>query len=427
MFGMQELFEKQLKEQLKPHKLGALIVAREFNNLGIQLTDEQYKSLESQFDELDKSSFILNFTDEQIAASNITTKRELKKKSEYIFNNLGKFIEEFHDKLDPLMDELINDIVGQIGELIKENLLTTANEMEKQYDEFQNHSFKEITKIWKHPLSLLKGLIVISDEIAQGYIKKFTRRNINTRVQDVLFHAQARSNQIAKEIFLLLNHGFADGALARWRSLHELAVICNFIIEGGEDVAKRYIDYQAIATYNFAKEQNEFSDRLGIEKITYKEMKGIKENYFMLINKYGKKFGGSYGWASDALGLKRVTFKDIEKTVELDHLRPYYKSASQKIHSDPSGVFSSLGTYPEMEVILSGSSHIGLSDPAQLTAITLNQITSSVLTYKPNIDFLVICKVMSALKDDAIREFIAVENNLREQANLYYSHFEDYH
>ena len=93
--------------------------------------------------------------------------------------------------------------------------------------------------------------------------------------------------------------------------------------------------------------------------------------------------------------MKKPTFRDLEASVKLDHVRPYYKVASVSIHAHASGVFSCLGLLPEEDILLGGPSGIGLSGPARLTAITLTQITTSVLTYGANIDCVVVCNAMA--------------------------------
>jgi len=47
-----------------------------------------------------------------------------------------------------------------------------------------------------------------------------------------------RACQIGRKIELLLSNGFADGAEARWRTLHELTVVACFIYKHGEETAK---------------------------------------------------------------------------------------------------------------------------------------------------------------------------------------------
>lgn len=144
----------------------------------------------------------------------------------------------------------------------------------------------------------------------------------------------------------------------------------------------------------------------------------IEKEYQELVDKYGKSYGSDYGWSATTLKLPRPTFRDIEASVKLDHIRPYYKAASANIHANPAGVFKRLGLFPEEDIILAGPSNIGLSDPAKLTVISLTQITTSVLTHGANIDFLVICKAMDEYGKSVENKFIEIENEIHKQRNV---------
>lgn len=417
MFGLQELFDKYLKEQFKPNKLGVRILESELEKIGINLSDEQRTDLENQFEKIDRGSLSYNFNDEQLTEANVSSEEELKPKIQSIVDNLGESIERFSGKLDGMMEGLVLSVVNSIGKSMKDSLVERMEDMLEDQEAIYTNYGEGIKETWGEALDLLQGLIVISDEAAQGYLKRSDQYFANNVVQDVLLRIHAKSNKISKEILVLLRHGFADGAQARWRSLHELAVVSSFIAHHGEDVAVKYIEHEAVEVFKAAKQYNEYYVRLGAEEISKEEMAAIEEDYVKLVEKYGTYYGYNYGWASNALNLKKPTFKDIEAAVELDHIRPYYKAASANIHANPFGVLSSLGLFPEEDILWAGPSGIGLSNPGQLTAITLTQITTSVLTYNTNIDFLVVCKAMAEYSKDVERVFIRIENELREHRN----------
>ncbi|OOG21456.1 hypothetical protein B1C78_16195 [Thioalkalivibrio denitrificans] len=413
MFGLQELFDKYLKEQFKPNKLGVRILESELETIGINLSDEQRTDLEKQFEKIDRGSLSFNFNDEQLTEANVSSEEELKPKIQSIVDNLGKSIERFSGELDGMMEGLVLSVVNSIGKSMKDSLAERMEDMLEDQEAIHANFGESIEETWGEALDLLQGLIVISDEAAQGYLKRSDQYSANDVVQDVLLRIHAKSNQISKEILVLLRHGFADGAQARWRSLHELAVVSSFIAHHGEDVAIKYIEHEAVEVFKAAKQYNEYYVRLGAEEISKEEMAAIEEDYVKLVEKYGTYYGYDYGWASNALNLKKPTFKDIEADVELDHIRPYYKAASANIHANPVGVLSSLGLFPEEDILLAGPSGIGLSNAGQLTAITLTQITTSVLTYNTNIDFLVVCQAMAEYSKDVERVFIRIENEVR--------------
>jgi hypothetical protein len=63
-------------------------------------------------------------------------------------------------------------------------------------------------------------------------------------------------------------------------------------------------------------------------------------------------------------------------------------------------------------MLLAGPSDLGLADPGHSTAISLSQITFTLLTMKPNIDRLVICQILGRLEDEVGEAFIAAHRAL---------------
>jgi hypothetical protein len=56
--------------------------------------------------------------------------------------------------------------------------------------------------------------------------------------------------------------------------------------------------------------------------------------------------------------------------------------------------------------ILAGASDAGLADPGHGTAISLFQLTTTLLLSKPNIDSLVMCAVLTEMQREIGNEFI---------------------
>jgi uncharacterized protein DUF5677 len=412
VFGLQEAFDKKVKEQFRPNILGTRILEAELEKIGIEITDEQRSDLENQLSNIESGSLHFDFSDEQVNKAKVDSENDLKLKLEAIINNLGTSVIEFSKKIDGVFEDLIPNIVDSMAKSINTTLVRQMADMLEDQEAISNEIFNEITEVWGKPLGLLQGLIVIADESVESYLTKSAKYANYNIVQEVLLRIHAKSNQISKEILCLLKNGFADGAQARWRSLHELAVISFFISNHGEDVATRYIEHESIEVYKAAIQYNQYYTRLGAVEISREEIELMAEDYNALIEKYGKYYRYDYGWAANVLKSKRPTFRDIEANIELDHLRPYYKAASSNIHASPTGVLSRLGLLPEEDVLLAGPSVIGLTEPAQSTIISLVQITTALLTFNADIDALVVCKTMSEYGKEVENAFIEVESKL---------------
>lgn len=83
----------------------------------------------------------------------------------------------------------------------------------------------------------------------------------------VLAKLHAKACLIAGEIIALLKGGYASGAHARWRSLHEVAVIGTFIADGDEGLAERYLEYVHVESLAAARDLQENPDALGLEPV----------------------------------------------------------------------------------------------------------------------------------------------------------------
>ena len=151
----------------------------------------------------------------------------------------------------------------------------------------------------------------------------------------------------------------------------------------------------------------EHYSKLGEEPLAEEEIVRSQSTYDALKNRFGRSYGEEYGWAATAPGGERPSFRSIERAVGLDHLRPYCKLASHNVHANPKGTFFKLGLLREQNVLLSGPSDLGLADPGHGTAISLAQITTALLTTRPNIDRLVMCQVLLQLEKATGQAFLA--------------------
>lgn len=415
MLGLQEYFDQLIQSEFEPYKLGVKILERDLKKIGVNITSKQRLDLEEQFKSLGQYPLKFDFSKKQLEEAGVSSEEELKPKLQEIIDNLLESIEKFSGKINEMMEGLVLDVVDIMTKSVIKTLKNRMKEMLEDQCEIQREFDENLYDKWSEAINLFHGLIVISDEAAQGYLKRSDKYSKNDLTQSLLVRLHAKANKISKEILNLIRYGFADGAQARWRSLHELAVVCSFIVQHGNSVAEQYIRYESVEIYKAAKQYNQYHINIGMEKIYDSEMVLIEKDYQEAIDKYGKNYGFDYGWAATALNLSRPTFRDIEASVNLDYIRPHYKAASANIHSNPASVFKSLGLFPEDGTILAGPSDIGLSYPAQLTVASLILITTSVLTYSANIDSLVACKAIAAYGKSVENKFIEIENEIHKQ------------
>ena len=126
----------------------------------------------------------------------------------------------------------------------------------------------------------------------------------------------------------------------------------------------------------------------------------------MLIDKFGRSFNEDYGWAASALGTERPSIAAIERAAQMDHLRPYYRMASDNVHANSHGTFYKLGGFsPDLDILLSGPSNMGLADPGHGTALSLSQITAALVSTAPTLDSLIELMVLRQLEEETGEAF----------------------
>lgn len=313
------------------------------------------------------------------------------------------------------IQKLIADLTPEFVEMIGKSLRSTMPEMllnrRADYSSFVDMNVEK----WKSAFDLLETHIVICTEAGETVNSKHRPEasEQGDLIFDLLVRHHARACHIANEILCLLKNGFPDAAHSRWRALHEVSATALFIFKHGQECAERFYFHEVVDAYDAMKEHRKYEDRLQARGPTDLEMKELKMVYDELVKKYGKSYMGHYGWAAYLFPKhNRVGFGAIEKDVELEHMRPYYKWASQNIHAGSKGLSNRLALADCSEdVLVVGQSNSGMTEPAHATAISLLQVTSTLLTYKPSIDTIVLMQIASKYSDNIGREFLNLSRN----------------
>jgi hypothetical protein len=416
---LEGMIHTELKKILSFPRIGTKLVARRLERLGITLNDSQLADIRMQLECMrsDKGTM-------ELCGFEKHSSERGSEGIEYLLHidlsDRDQDIQEITDcvaeNVRKAIPKISIEVSAVISTALKDQLYSILQQRKRQRDQFELN----LNKVWARPIDLLEMLLAISLEAGEGLNNQFRSKASRNEdlVFDVLTRLHARACKISSEIVTLLRSGHADGAHARWRSLHEIAVVGFFIESYGNDVAERYLLHEGVESYKATKLYQDYCARLQYEPLTNEEVRIARERYEHLLNRFGRSYTGDYGWASTALGKKNPTFRDIERNVLLDHMRPYYKLASHNIHANPKGILFKLGLAKDSgEVLLAGPSNMGLADPGHGCAITLTQITIALLLTRPNIDRLVMCRVLLQLADEIGKEFIQAHESLSQDTN----------
>lgn len=395
-------------------ELGVQFIRKQLRDLGVELTDSQMQRLRHELKSESVGDVLLNLDERQEqqlrAAQNGSTSLEID------FSELARVLE----RSERVIEEAVRELVDTVGEHLVEAWKAEAENLLEQQREQRSLFNNSLRETWGRPIQLLDILVSTTLDKAAAFNKESQGQAAES--DDYVFHVltrlHARGCQVALEILTLLENGLADGAHARWRTLHELTVVAMFIKERGQRVAKRYIAHRGITAWYDAANYQEHCQVLGYPPINDKEFEDLTSRRSSLLQAYGDEFDGWYGWAADEIEKsQRVTFADIEHAVNLNHFRPFYRLANINIHAGSGGVRFRLGL-PEdgPSALLAGSSLYGLADPGQNTAISLNQLTTALLLVEPSLDNLVFLGAQSRLVDETCNAFIEVHHKLQRGA-----------
>lgn len=401
MFSLQEKVEQILLNASREVLRG--MIRTKTKSLGITLSEREMKQIEKiicvgkggnftlrRRKQKKKQTLTLKFSSQDVA--------ELEEVSKRLFDKLPQIVEEASSKAVPVVLRAF------------ERRWSRENRAQQHIqDRFQ----ERLMRRWGKPLSLMRMLLVLALEFGSVLNGEARRNSTIPRTVDVLTRLHARACQVTDEVICLLSAGFADGAIARWRTLFEIATVAFLISRFGEEMAERYLAHDVVETYRAAMQLQEYAARIGYEPYSESELKAFKENYDTAILKYGRSFAGSYGWAAKQLNMNDPKLNDLIDQSEIGHLRPYYKMASHNVHSNPKGVLVKLGLYGNQStVLLAGPSNFGLADPGNFTALSLTQISMALLGLSPTLDNVLCVQVMQALLGNIGKAFAQVHESV---------------
>ena len=320
--------------------------------------------------------------------------------------------EEIVLEMEKMMPDLVEDTARSMLSTIK----SEANAGLKADREYTQQFEERLEKHWQKPLELLELFIALALEAGSEFnrsLRENAARSKDYRF-DALTRMHARACQTGSAILVLLRSGYADDAHARWRTLHEIAVVGMLISEASQDLAERYLLHEVVQQYKGALQLQRHAKSLNADPLSQSEFDQLETQRNLLVAKYGKPFKGEYGWSASELGKDRPTFADIEDSVDLEHWRPYYRMASDNTHANSHGAKFRLGLADHQidEMLLAGPSNAGLADPGHSTAISLGQITLALLITEVNFDDLITINILLKLGDEVGDAFLQAHREL---------------
>jgi hypothetical protein len=338
---------------------------------------------------------------------------------------LEKIFKKSLEKAKPDL-EYTDDNFEEIYELIEKSMPSLIESFEKHINIKSRKILKEnrrniskfnkrLNKRWKTAIDQLEIFIAFNLEYGIIVSDTYRKKKPNDIKFETLLRLHARACQISNEILVLIKNGFADGAMARWRSIYEISILANFLEKGSEELCQRYLDYYFIENHFETLEYQKNCERLGCERLSEEEILDSLKSVEVQKEKYGNDFGRLYGWIGDALPKKKWNFAGMEETIEFKYMRSFYKMANNFVHSGAKGFIFNLGQFDSNEVMLAGPSNYGFADPGQNTAFSLFQTTLTLSEFDTYLEDSLYIKIGANMLDKLGEEFLLIQKKIEDE------------
>ena len=288
-------------------------------------------------------------------------------------------------------------IVEEIAETTFADLILRSEPLVVEQHEFESSFLQSHNAKWENLFRLLRATSKIASEAGQMMVRGL-RHNTefeNSYKLKAIVSLHARAIRTFSEILCLLENGFADGAIARWRSLHELSTVAFFLCRQDEVIAERYLASRDCLNYRSAVQYQKFfgsveNDLLSASKGVTLEAKSLDAK-----KRFGTEINSDWGWAKPALEGNRLDFSAVEAHLKHDHWRPFFRWANQEVHAGYVPPDVGLGVQgSKLNGHLIGHSNLGIGAPATMSARSLHNATAALALLNPTLDRLAVLKVM---------------------------------
>lgn len=332
------------------------------------------------------------------------------------------FDETDSEEVNRVIDEFLNiRLPALVDDFAERFSKKTLRGLKKSWPEEQRLQQADLARFrvrmeetWGKPLGQLRMLLTIAREWCEEAHAEENKseKDGKSRLKTLMVRFLVRSCQVTDEIICLLENGFADGAMARWRTLHEIGIVAAVVSKHGEDIAERYHAHQAVESKRAMNKYLACYKHLGYRPLSARAARTIDKRYNSAIAKYGKSFKSDYGWAAHHLKKDGPSFADLEAEAGYAHMRAHYQMGNDNVHAGIKSMYARLGLLNDYDSLLAGRSNAGLVDPGQNAAHTLTRI-AVLVCLSPKLDDVVAAKIMEMLRDEIPQSLGVADSRLR--------------
>ena len=313
---------------------------------------------------------------------------------------IKKAVSEFLETLPELTDRFTDDAAQRLAEGFRRQWNESTSPVDEALKIRQSIAAK-----WNRAFDGLRLLVALCAQEGETFNFAHLRAKQPCDRDRAIARLHIRGCRIAEEIILLLEHGYTEGAQARWRTMHEVAVAATIIAEGGDPLAQRYFDHEAVEKKKALDDHRRAAAAVGERGTSYQDSQEIEREFAAAIRKYGNSFRKMYGWASGQLGLPDdPQFHHLQDIAGSLSLKLRYRLASFDTHASPRTLSQPMHQW-DPTTHIPGLFSAGFEGPASDAAQTIVQVTVLLYPEPWDLDRIALVRAMAQLRDETIEDF----------------------
>ena len=238
---------------------------------------------------------------------------------------------------------------------------------------------------WREGFDALETLNAVCLAAGQEFQREFLNHPpyVTDTLLGVLMRIHARSCRVSGEILALMRDGYPDGAMSRWRSLHELALTALALNHLGTPAAVDYYVCGKVKELELLHAYQASAEEMGYERHPDDFVRAAVSQVDELLKRNGrtaKDYNGQFGWINP-YAEKAKGIDALRKLLGLQKWYHDYKWSSQEVHPVYKEMRTTLGmSEASQDLLLAGPSNSAMTEPGHRSAIALAQATTAFIT-----------------------------------------------
>lgn len=400
--AIQEQLDKALAQAALPENVLLLALEKSVERLGFQCDKPDLKALAVALGNAEDGSINLDL---DIPCSLGKTREEIQDAVNCLVSELNETVKEVGNKIAEAVPQVVEATLEKLADLIEDELLAQAIEHTVNLNKSEKLRAATVERLWGKAvdqLNMLRHLMVEWNATA-AELKKGAYANSYTAL--ALSKVVLRAYSVVGEIIALARAGYADGALARWRSLHEICVIAMFLSKQSDKCAKMFLSHSLIEELRLIESGVDNGTISAKSKEDDQYLRALKKQKRQLVETFGPAFAKDYGWASIELGRAKITFRELECIVGMEVLRQGYQHANSAVHGGALAALTRISLGMGVEYSGEISPAFGCEVAMSYAAGSLSTLIAELCLETENADLLVMNIVAQKFSSN-VREYI---------------------